>query len=152
MMLNSRPGAYCRYVARKPLRFSRRRQRAAEARSAFEEQRLAASLAHERTRMLDQRFAVIDMQFGGDHDKVRLADVQAMASLADDWEENRQACVDVLCQYLRRPYPPEPPKSPDNASAARRLAFHRNREARHAVIRAISAHLRMDARRLLGRP
>jgi hypothetical protein len=26
-----------------------------------------------------------------------------MARLADDWKENRQTCVDVLCAYLRLP-------------------------------------------------
>jgi hypothetical protein len=26
-----------------------------------------------------------------------------MAALADDWEENRQTCVDVLCAYLGLP-------------------------------------------------
>ena len=31
-----------------------------------------------------------------------------MAVLADDWEENRQTCVDVLCAYLRMPYAPDP--------------------------------------------
>jgi len=39
---------------------------------------------------------------------VRLAGVYAMAGLADDWEENRQTCVDVLCAYLRMPYEPDP--------------------------------------------
>jgi len=27
-----------------------------------------------------------------------------MAGLADDWPENRQTCVDILCAYLRLPY------------------------------------------------
>ena len=31
-----------------------------------------------------------------------------MAGLADDWPENRQTCVDVLCAYLRLPYDPDP--------------------------------------------
>ena len=39
---------------------------------------------------------------------VRLAGVYAMAGLADDWPENRQTCVDVLCAYLRLPYDPDP--------------------------------------------
>ena len=30
---------------------------------------------------------------------VRLAGMYAMAGLADDWKENRQTCVDVLCAY-----------------------------------------------------
>lgn len=28
----------------------------------------------------------------------------AHARLADDWTEQRQACIDVLCAYLRMPY------------------------------------------------
>ena len=39
---------------------------------------------------------------------VRSAGVYAMAGLADDWEANRQTCVDVLCAYLRMPYEPDP--------------------------------------------
>ena len=31
-----------------------------------------------------------------------------MAGLADDWKQNRQTCVDVLCAYLRLPYDPDP--------------------------------------------
>lgn len=29
-----------------------------------------------------------------------------MASLADEWLEQRQVCIDVLCAYLRIPYEP----------------------------------------------
>jgi hypothetical protein len=36
---------------------------------------------------------------------VRLAGVYAMARLADDWEDQRQTCIDVLCAYLRMPTP-----------------------------------------------
>ncbi|MCW2916132.1 MAG: hypothetical protein JWN52_4200 [Actinomycetia bacterium] len=32
----------------------------------------------------------------------------AMAGLADDWEQGRQTCVNVLCAYLRLPYAPDP--------------------------------------------
>jgi hypothetical protein len=35
--------------------------------------------------------------------------VYALAGLADDWPENRQTCVDVLCAYLRMPYEPRLP-------------------------------------------
>ena len=37
------------------------------------------------------------------------AGIHAMAGLADDWEENRQTCIDVICAYLRMPYASEPP-------------------------------------------
>jgi hypothetical protein len=64
-----------------------------------------------------------------------------MAGLADDWPENRQACVDVLCAYLRIPYEPDPG---EQGSAEERLAFQGEREVRHTVIRLITAHLRLE--------
>jgi hypothetical protein len=42
-------------------------------------------------------------QIGHERAAVRLAGVYAMARLADEWEEERQTCVDVLCAYLRMP-------------------------------------------------
>ena len=65
-----------------------------------------------------------------------------MAGLADDWEENRQVCVDVLCAYLRMPYEPDPGQ---DALEPRRLAFQAIREVHHTVIRVITAHLQIDA-------
>jgi len=65
-----------------------------------------------------------------------------MAGLADDWPENRQTCVDVLCAYLRLPYDPDPDEDSDPAE---RAAYRANREVRHTVIRVITAHLKDDA-------
>jgi hypothetical protein len=65
-----------------------------------------------------------------------------MAGLADDWEENRQTCVDVLCAYMRMPYEPDPGQ---DAPEPQRLAFQAIREVRHTVIRVITAHLQKDA-------
>jgi hypothetical protein len=65
-----------------------------------------------------------------------------MAGLADDWEENRQTCVDVLCAYLRMPYEPDPG---DEAPESERLAFRASREVRHTVIRVITTHLKDEA-------
>lgn len=62
-----------------------------------------------------------------------------MAGLADDWEENRQTCVDVLCACLRLPYDPDPG---EDAAPPERVAYRANREVRHTVIRLIGAHLR----------
>ena len=64
-----------------------------------------------------------------------------MAGLADDWPDNQQTCVDVLCAYLRMPYEPEPSQV---TPGPERLAFRANREARHTVIRVIAAHLQAD--------
>lgn len=72
---------------------------------------------------------------------VRLAGAYAMARLADDWEAERQTCVDVLCAYLRMPWetpdlfgendedPPDPPET----------------QVRHTIVRLIAKHLRTDA-------
>ena len=107
---------------------------------AYRRQRVAeTATAYDRTRVLNERFTTIADQFGHDRPAVRLAGVNAMAGLADDWEENRQTCVDVLCAYLRLPYEADPG---NDASAAGRLAYRANREVRHTVIRLIATHLR----------
>src|SRR6516164_350978 len=62
---------------------------------------LDRTLAEQRTRTLNERFATAADRLGGDKPSaVRLAGVYAMAGLADDWEQNRQTCIDVLCAYL----------------------------------------------------
>jgi uncharacterized protein YjbI with pentapeptide repeats/uncharacterized membrane-anchored protein YhcB (DUF1043 family) len=103
---------------------------------------LDRTLAEQRTRTLNERFATASEQLGSDKPAVRLAGVYAMAGLADDWSENRQTCVDVLCAYLRMPYEPDPGQ---DASEPERLAFQATREVRHTVIRVITAHLQEDA-------
>jgi uncharacterized protein YjbI with pentapeptide repeats len=101
-----------------------------------------STLAEQRTRTLNERFATAADQLGDDKPAVRLAGVYAMAGLADDWGENRQTCIDVLCAYLRMPYEPDPG---EGAPRPERLAFRASREVRHTVIRVITAHLRDDA-------
>jgi hypothetical protein len=61
-----------------------------------------------------------------------------MAGLADDWQDHRQMCVDVLCAYLRMPYEPGPG---DDAPVEKRLVLQASREVRHTVIRVITAPL-----------
>jgi uncharacterized protein YjbI with pentapeptide repeats len=109
---------------------------------AEQREQLDRTLAEQRTRTLNERFATAADQLGSDKPAVRLAGVYAMAGLADDWEENRQTCVDVLCAYLRMPYEPDPGQ---DAPEPRRLAFQAIREVRHTVIRVITAHLKKDA-------
>jgi hypothetical protein len=43
-------------------------------------------------------------QLGHDKAPARLAGIYALSRLADDWSEQRQSCVDVLCAYLRLPW------------------------------------------------
>ena len=102
-------------------------------------EQLDRTLAEQRTRTLNERFNTVAGQLGSDKPPaVRLAAVYAMASLADDWQDHRQMCVDVLCAYLRMPYEPGPG---DDAPVEKRLAFRASREVRHTVIRVITAHL-----------
>jgi uncharacterized protein YjbI with pentapeptide repeats len=110
---------------------------------AEQNQQLDRTLAEQRTRTLNERFATAAEQLGSDKPAVRLAGVYAMAGLADDWEENRQTCVDVLCAYLQLPYEPDPG---ENAPEPQQLAFQASQKVRHTVIRVIAAHLREDAR------
>ncbi|MFE9636308.1 pentapeptide repeat-containing protein [Streptomyces sp. NPDC006463] len=61
-----------------------------------------------------------------------------MAGLADDWTERRQTCIDVLCAYLRMPYPQGPE---DDTPADEDPNGQANREVRLTVIRTIRDHL-----------
>jgi Pentapeptide repeats (9 copies) len=106
-------------------------------------EQLDRTLGEQRTRTLNERFATAADRLGSDKPPaVRLAGVYAMAGLADDWKENRQTCIDVLCAYLRMPFEADPGQ---DAPAADRLAFGANQEVRHTVIRVITRHLRDDA-------
>ncbi len=107
---------------------------------AYRRQKIAeADSVHDRTRVFNERFTAIAAQLGDAQPAVRLAGVHAMAGLADDWKQNRQTCVDVLCAYLRLPYDPDPG---DDAEPAERAAYSANRVVRHTIIRLIGAHLR----------
>jgi hypothetical protein len=132
-------------IATAAVQISGRRATSRDTQKALEEQReqLDRTLAEQRTRTLNERFATAAGQLGSDKPpEVRLAGVYAMAGLADDWPENRQTCVDVLCGYLRMPYEPDPGQ---DAPRPERLAFRASREVRHTVIRVITAHLKDDA-------
>jgi hypothetical protein len=55
----------------------------------------------EESKLLNERFAAAAEQLAHDSEQVRLAGVYALAGLADDWDEGRQKCVEVLIAYLR---------------------------------------------------
>ncbi|MCE6995585.1 pentapeptide repeat-containing protein [Saccharothrix sp. S26] len=63
----------------------------------------------ERTKFFNERYVKAAEQLGHERFAVRLAGVYAMVSLADDWPAQRQTCVNVLCGYLRTPYPTDDP-------------------------------------------
>lgn len=57
---------------------------------------------------LSKRYQDAAGQLGHDKPAVRLAGIYAMSRLADDWVEQRQTCIDVLCAYLRMPWEAAP--------------------------------------------
>jgi hypothetical protein len=85
----------------------------------------------ERHRVLTERYVKAAEQLGHDKPPVRAAGVYAMAELADDWDDGRQLCIDVLCAYIRMPY-----QNPDDGE----------REVRRTLLRVIRDHLRPDSR------
>lgn len=100
----------------------------------YRKQRLVEGDAHRTdAEQLAQRYTTAAEQLGHERAAVRLAGVYAMARLADDWVEQRQVCIDVLCAYLRMPY------ESDTASEKYREG---EREVRHTIICLIRDHLR----------
>lgn len=61
----------------------------------------ASNEARAHAEGLAKRYQEAASQIGHDKPAVRLAGVYALARLADDWPEQRQTCVDVLCAVLR---------------------------------------------------
>ncbi|WP_431045378.1 pentapeptide repeat-containing protein [Streptomyces sp. P1-3] len=118
---------------------------------AYRKQRLAEGDAHRADdKQLAERFTTAADQLGHDQAAVRLAGVYAMARLADDWIEQRQVCVDVLCAYLRMPYEPNP-EAASTASEGESLSStpaaykEGEREVRLTIIRTIRSHLQPQA-------
>ncbi|MFT9669015.1 pentapeptide repeat-containing protein, partial [Streptomyces rhizosphaericola] len=104
---------------------------------AYRKQLLDEGTSHRAdATQLTERYAKAAEQLGHDQAAVRLAGVYAMARLADDWPEQRQVCIDVLCAYLRMPYSTVP---------AQPGFRHGEREVRLTIIRIIHDHLQDPA-------
>ena len=73
------------------------------------------------------RFGAAAEQIAGTESALRLAGVYAMAALADQWTEQRQQCINVLCAYMRIS-----PRSDDPGET----------EVRRAIIDLISSRCR----------
>ena len=104
---------------------------------AYRKQRIG-EVAEDRAhvKVLNERFASACSQIGHEKPTVRLAGVYAMASLADEWVEQRQVCIDVLCAYLRIPY---------EFAIESHWQHDEESEVRLSVTSVISDHLRPDA-------
>ncbi|MEU7875161.1 pentapeptide repeat-containing protein [Dactylosporangium sp. NPDC049140] len=109
----------------------------------------------EESKLFNDRFGKAADQLGSDKAAVRLAGVYAMAGLADDWREGRQTCIDVLCAYVRMPWPDQEPtpravgdavpaegEKPGEVQVVTPRELAEERQVRHAVIRVIREHLR----------
>ncbi|WP_164835789.1 hypothetical protein [Actinacidiphila soli] len=108
---------------------------------AYRRQHLSeATDAREYDKALIERFGAAAEQLGADQPAVRMAGAYTMARLADEWPQERQICIDVLCGHLRMPHAPDPPTG-DQALAS----WQREREVRVTVLGLIAAHLRDGA-------
>ncbi|GAA4073062.1 pentapeptide repeat-containing protein [Streptomyces shaanxiensis] len=108
---------------------------------AYRRQHLSeATDVREYDKALIERFGAAAEQLGADQPAVRMAGAYAMARLADEWPQERQMCIDVLCGYLRMPHAPDPPAD-DQALAS----WQRERQVRVTVLGLIAAHLRDGA-------
>jgi uncharacterized protein YjbI with pentapeptide repeats len=113
---------------------------------SYRHHRIEESQSHrDDQRLSTDRFRVAAEQLGHDEPAVRLAGVHAMATLADDWDQQRQTCIDVLCAYLRLPSS-RSSSSTDKISTESeyRDTAAADREVRQTIVRLIAEHLRID--------
>jgi hypothetical protein len=83
---------------------------------------------------LAERYQDAASQLGHDKAAVRLAGVYAMSRLADDWPDERQTCIDVLCAYLRLPWLRESKLVNDDM------------QVRRTIVSVINRHVAEDAK------
>lgn len=116
----------------------------------------------EVTRGLRDRFTTIAGQLADPASAVRTAGVYAMEALANDWlvrgnTSEAQACINVLCSYIRTPYAPlqglgqnQTSRIVRNTLTDRIVEEHYeyrldDREIRQSIILTIVAHLKPDS-------
>jgi len=116
----------------------------------------------EVTRGLRDRFTTIAGQLADPASAVRTAGVYAMEALANDWlvrgnKSEAQACINVLCSYIRTPYAPLHGRGQNQTSRIVRNTLtdriveehyeYRldDREIRQSIILTIVAHLKPDS-------
>ncbi|QSE87546.1 pentapeptide repeat-containing protein (plasmid) [Rhodococcus pseudokoreensis] len=117
----------------------------------------------EVTRSLRDRFTTIAGQLADPASAVRTAGVYAMEALANDWlargdKSEAQACINVLCSYVRTPYAPPQGRGQNQTNRIIRTSLtdrvveehyeyrQDDREVRQSIIRTIAAHLKVDGK------
>jgi len=107
-----------------------------------------AAERREDTRLFNERYHQAAEQLGSEKAAVRLAGVYALAGLADDWDDGRRKCVEVLCAYIRMPYaPPDPGLDDENEDVEVRREQRRRREereVRRTILNTIGERLRAE--------
>lgn len=113
-----------------------RRQRSTEVGLTQQERTLEATIADADEKRITELYTKAAEQIGHDKAPVRLAGIYALERLAQDNPRHRQTIVNVLCAYLRMPFPYE---EPDTAQDVTLLEEH---EIRVTIQRLLCAHLR----------
>jgi uncharacterized protein YjbI with pentapeptide repeats len=100
----------------------------------------------DQTKAFNERFAGASEQLASEQAASQLAGAYSMASLADDWDDGRQTCINVLCAFIRMPY--DPPKEHPVLETIDDRKEHRVRleqqQVRRAVMNLIGERLRAD--------
>ncbi|MGO4253023.1 pentapeptide repeat-containing protein [Paenarthrobacter nicotinovorans] len=110
-----------------------------------------------------ERFAKAADMLGSDKVATRMGGAYALAALTDEWAENRQQCIDLLCGYLRTPIsysleasdqirnvasplgiPPSMKPGPDETSQAESKVVDSYRKRMHNLGREASKHARAE--------
>ncbi|GAA3670204.1 pentapeptide repeat-containing protein [Lentzea roselyniae] len=91
-------------------------------------------------RRVTELYTKASEQLGSDKAPVRFAGIYALERLAQDNPEHRQTIVNLLCAYLRMPYPP--PGDENDADHRERV---QELEVRRTAQHVLSSHLRPAA-------
>lgn len=102
---------------------------------AYRKQKIEEAAGHRAdAESLSKRYQDAAAQLGHVAAAVRLAGVYALTRLAEEWPEQRQTCVDVLCAYLRMPW--------DGGAAP--TPSHTDYQVRSTILSSINQHIRDD--------
>ncbi|GAB2957305.1 pentapeptide repeat-containing protein [Saccharothrix stipae] len=99
-----------------------------------------------RQRRITELYTKAADQLGSADAAVRLAGLYALQRLGQVEAEQREIVLNVLCAYLRMPYPPAPTALPDDAAPDERERFDNT-----ATVRAQERQVRITAHRILAR-
>lgn len=116
----------------------------------YRRHRIEESQSHrDDDRLFTEHFRSATEQLGHVEPAVRLAGVHALSRLADDWPEQRQTCIDVLCAYVRLPIAADAEMTHEAGGAPARnsqtITPRAEREVRQTIVRLIADHLRDEA-------